>query len=213
MKGENAGTPAVSIIIPVYNAENFLARCVDSVLGQEYTDFELLLIDDGSKDKSGAMCDAYAASDSRVRVFHKENAGVSAARNQALSEARGTYIQFLDSDDWMTPDSTKLLVRAAEENDCDLVIADFYRVVGERVSILQHRAPVSAVFQSRDGLSRNVLRKRKYRCCEFLRGRNENGLGAGRCADPKRRKGKSRFIDYRFRNERRGFGRFFSGGV
>ena len=86
MKGENAGTPAVSIIIPVYNAENFLARCVDSVLGQEYTDFELLLIDDGSKDKSGAMCDAYAASDSRVRVFHKENAGVSAARNQALSE-------------------------------------------------------------------------------------------------------------------------------
>ena len=134
MKGENAGTPAVSIIIPVYNAENFLARCVDSVLGQEYTDFELLLIDDGSKDKSGAMCDAYAASDSRVRVFHKENAGVSAARNQALSEARGTYIQFLDSDDWMTPDSTKLLVRAAEENDCDLVIADFYRVGRERVS-------------------------------------------------------------------------------
>ncbi len=62
MKGENAGTPAVSIIIPVYNAEYFLARCVDSVLGQEYTDFELLLIDDGSKDKSGAMCDAYAAS-------------------------------------------------------------------------------------------------------------------------------------------------------
>ena len=134
MKGENAGTPAVSIIIPVYNAENFLARCVDSVLGQEYTEFELLLIDDGSKDKSGAMCDAYAASDSRVRVFHKENAGVSAARNQALSEARGTYIQFLDSDDWMTPDSTKLLVRAAEEGSCDLVIADFYRVVGERVS-------------------------------------------------------------------------------
>ena len=126
--------PTVSIIIPVYNAESFLARCVDSVLGQEYTDFELLLIDDGSKDRSGALCDTYAASDSRVRVFHKENAGVSAARNQALSEARGTFIQFLDSDDWMTPDSTKLLVRAAEENDCDLVIADFYRVVGERVS-------------------------------------------------------------------------------
>lgn len=130
----NKKNPTVSIIIPVYNAESFLARCVDSVLGQEYTDFELLLIDDGSKDSSGALCDAYAVSDSRVRVFHKENAGVSAARNQALSEAQGTYIQFLDSDDWMTPDSTKLLVRAAEENGCDLVIADFYRVVGERVS-------------------------------------------------------------------------------
>ena len=92
MKEENAGTPAVSIIIPVYNAENFLARCVDSVLGQEYTEFELLLIDDGSKDKSGAMCDAYAASDSRVRVFHKENAGVSAARNQARDRMRAMGI-------------------------------------------------------------------------------------------------------------------------
>ncbi len=131
MEGKN---PTVSIIIPVYNAENYLARCVDSVLGQEYTDFELLLVDDGSEDASGSLCDAYARSDSRIRVFHKENAGVSAARNQALSEARGTFIQFLDSDDWMTPDSTKLLVRAAEEKNCDLVIADFYRVVGERVS-------------------------------------------------------------------------------
>lgn len=126
--------PTVSVIIPVYNAEKYLIRCVDSVLGQEYRDFELLLIDDGSQDASGTLCDAYGKADSRVRVFHQENAGVSAARNLALREAYGTYIQFLDSDDWMTPDSTKLLVRAAEEGDSDLVIADFYRVVGERVS-------------------------------------------------------------------------------
>lgn len=126
--------PNVSIIVPVYKAETFIRRCVDSILNQEYTDFELLLIDDGSPDSSGDICDSYAASDSRVHVLHQENSGVSASRNHALDIAQGTYIQFLDSDDWITPDATKLLVRAAEEHNCDMVIADFYRVVGERVS-------------------------------------------------------------------------------
>ena len=126
--------PVVSIIVPVYNAKEYLRRCVDSILGQEYTDFELLLIDDGSQDGSGAICDEYAAKDMRVRVIHKENGGVSAARNLAMKNARGTYLQFADSDDWITPDATKLLVRMAEEDGCDLVISDFYRVAGERVS-------------------------------------------------------------------------------
>ena len=126
--------PTVSIIVPVYNAQHTLQRCVDSILDQEYADFELLLVDDGSRDASGGLCDAYAARDRRVRVFHRENGGVSAARNLALEQARGTYLQFLDSDDWITPDATKLLVRTAESSRCDLVVADFYRVVGERVS-------------------------------------------------------------------------------
>ena len=124
----------VSIIIPVYNAEHTLERCVDSVLGQEFTDFELLLVDDGSSDGSPALCDRYAAQDSRVRVIHKENGGVSAARNAAMDLAEGEFLQFLDSDDWITPDATKLLLRSAREHQCDLVIADFYRVVGDRVS-------------------------------------------------------------------------------
>ena len=126
--------PTVSIIVPVYNAEDTICRCVDSILNQQYTDFELLLVDDGSQDSSGAICDAYAAQDARVRVFHQENAGVSAARNLALDHARGTYLQFLDSDDWITADATRALVRAADDHQCDLVIADFYRVVGERLS-------------------------------------------------------------------------------
>lgn len=126
--------PTVSIIVPVYNAQSCLARCVDSILGQEYQDFELLLADDGSSDCSGSICDDYAASDSRVHVIHKENTGVSDTRNTALDRARGTYLQFLDSDDWITPDATKLLVRSAKDNCCDMVIADFYRVIGERVS-------------------------------------------------------------------------------
>ena len=126
--------PTVSIIVPVYNAESSIARCVDSILSQQFTDFELLLVDDGSRDGSGAICDGYAAADSRVRVIHKENTGVSDTRNLGIAQARGTYLQFLDSDDWITPDATKLLVQTAEAHSCDLVISDFYRVVGERVS-------------------------------------------------------------------------------
>ena len=126
--------PTVSIIVPVYNAEKTIGRCIDSILGQQYTDFELLLVDDGSKDGSGAICDSYALADSRVQVIHKENTGVSDTRNIGINRARGVYLQFLDSDDWITPDATKLLVEAAGEHNCDLVISDFYRVVGERVS-------------------------------------------------------------------------------
>ena len=126
--------PAVSIIVPVYNAERTVGRCIESILNQEYTDFELLLVNDGSTDASGFLCDSYAAKDARIRVIHKKNGGVSAARNTALDLAQGTYLQFLDSDDWLTPDATSSLVRAAEDTGCDLIVADFYRVIGERVS-------------------------------------------------------------------------------
>ena len=125
--------PTVSIIVPVYNAERTIRRCIESILNQEYTDFELLLVDDGSLDASGAICDEYAGRDSRVQVFHKANSGVSSSRNLALDRAQGTYLQFLDSDDWITPDATRSLVRAMEDGSCDMVISDFYRVVGERV--------------------------------------------------------------------------------
>ena len=127
-------SPTVTIIVPVYNAEHTIRRCIESILNQEYTDFELLLVNDGSTDGSGAICDEYAARDSRIQVIHKENTGVSESRNLALDRARGTYLQFLDSDDWITPDATSSLVRTAESGPCDMVISDFYRVVGERVS-------------------------------------------------------------------------------
>ena len=126
--------PMVSIIVPIYNAEQYLRRCVDSILNQEYTDFELLLVNDGSTDASGDICEEYGDRDSRVIVIQKENTGVSDSRNRALDRARGKYLQFLDSDDWITPDATRLFVRAAEEYGCDMVISDFYRVVGERLS-------------------------------------------------------------------------------
>ena len=126
--------PMVSIIVPIYNAEQYLRRCVDSILNQEYTDFELLLVNDGSTDASGDICAEYGDRDPRVIVIQKENTGVSDSRNRAIDRARGKYLQFLDSDDWITPDATRLFVRAAEEYGCDMVISDFYRVVGERLS-------------------------------------------------------------------------------
>lgn len=133
--------PEVSIIVPIYNAEKSIARCIDSILSQEYTDFELILCDDGSTDKSGQIIDEYREKDERIRVLHKENTGVSDTRNQGIAVAKGKYIQFLDADDWITVDATKLLVRTMKEGGCDLVISDFYRVIGERIS---HKGDIDA---------------------------------------------------------------------
>lgn len=126
--------PTVSIIVPVYNAEKNIERCIESVLKQDYEDFELILMNDGSKDSSGSICDRYATGDERIRIIHKENSGVSDTRNKAIDMAQGKYLQFIDSDDWITPDATGLMVRMAEESQCEMVIADFYRVIGERLA-------------------------------------------------------------------------------
>ena len=109
-------TPKISVIVPVYNAEKYLRRCIDSILSQTFTDFELLLIDDGSKDSSGAICDEYAAKDNRVRVFHKENGGVSSARNLGLDNATGEWIAFVDSDDYVLPSYLATYVEISSEN-------------------------------------------------------------------------------------------------
>lgn len=91
----------ISIIVPIYNSEKHLHKCIDSILNQTYSNFELLLINDGSKDRSGEICDEYSLKDERIRVFHKENAGVSTARNIGIDNATGKYITFVDSDDWV----------------------------------------------------------------------------------------------------------------
>lgn len=120
--------PVFSIIVPVYNSENFLRECIDSLLAQTYTDFELLLIDDGSTDHSGQICDEYARKDLRIKVFHSCNRGVSTARNLGLSAARGRYVNFVDSDDWVTPDYLEKYVKARVEYDYDLVYAEMIRI-------------------------------------------------------------------------------------
>lgn len=122
------GTPTFSIIIPVYNNECFLCECVDSVLAQTYNDFELILVDDGSTDRSGEICDEYAEKDLRIKVFHTRNQGVSMARNLGLSVAQGKYINFVDSDDWVTPNCLEKYVEARIAYDYDLVYVEMVRI-------------------------------------------------------------------------------------
>lgn len=117
-----------SIIVPVYNSEQLLSNCIDSILVQTYTDFELILVDDGSTDRSGKICDEYAEKDLRIKVFHTCNQGVSMARNFGLSVAQGKYINFVDSDDWITPDYLEKYVEARTGYDYDLVYAEMVRI-------------------------------------------------------------------------------------
>lgn len=120
----------ISIIVPIYNVEQYLRRCIDSILAQSYTHFELLLINDGSKDASGAICDEYAAKDTRVRVFHKENGGVSSARNLGLDNAQGNYITFCDADDHVSEDWLAAYSEAIASN-VDLAIQGYYAIDGD----------------------------------------------------------------------------------
>ncbi len=113
--------PKVSIIVPVYKAEKYLRRCIDSILDQTYKDWELLLIDDGSPDNCGAICDEYARKDARISVFHKENGGVSSARNLGLDNVKGEYVTFVDADDCLYNDALKIFVGFAEKSNLDLV--------------------------------------------------------------------------------------------
>lgn len=105
----------ISVIVPIYKVEKYLRRCVDSILNQSYTDFELLLIDDGSPDSCPQICDEYARRDDRVRVFHKPNGGLSDARNYGVERMKGDYVSFIDSDDYVGPDYLKILMELIGE--------------------------------------------------------------------------------------------------
>lgn len=117
--------PKLSIIVPVYNVEKYIKKSIDSILGQTFEDFELLLIDDGSPDHCPEICDMYAATDSRVKVFHQINRGVSAARNLGLNNATGEWISFVDSDDFLNVNTYEEIFCAIEETHCDIVAMEF----------------------------------------------------------------------------------------
>ena len=124
-------TPLLSVIVPVYNVEAYVARCVESILNQTYKNLEVILVDDGATDASGAICDTFAAQDPRVRVIHKENGGLSSARNAGLETATGEYITFVDSDDWIEGDALEKLLAAALEHQVELVVGGRYDVDGK----------------------------------------------------------------------------------
>jgi len=178
--------PRVSIIVPVYKAEAYLHRCVDSVLAQTFTDFELLLIDDGSPDRSGEICDEYAQKDSRIRVIHKTNGGVSSARQRGQDVACGKYTIHVDPDDWVEPTMLEELYQKAKDDNADMVICDYYTNEGSQQNYikqeptkLDNNVVLYELFQQLHGSCCNKLVKRAcyigkanfpkgINCCEDL---------------------------------------------
>ena len=133
--------PKVSVIVPVYNAEKYLERCFDSFLHQSFQNFELILVDDGSTDGSGGLCDKFSTLNKNVFVNHQENQGVSAARQVGLETAKGEYVIFADPDDWVEQDMLEHLVSVAEKEIADVVICDFFINVSESDGRLKQQKP------------------------------------------------------------------------
>ena len=128
----------VSVIVPIYKIERYLHQCIDSILEQTFTDFELLLIDDGSQDRCPAICDEYAEKDERIRVFHKLNGGLTSARNYGLDNAKGDWIMHIDGDDWVEPTYIEELYNAAIKNDADIAICGFRFAYEDGKFITEH---------------------------------------------------------------------------
>lgn len=172
----------VSVIVPIYKVEPYLNRCVQSIVGQTYKNLEIILVDDGSPDDCPAMCDAWAKKDSRIRVIHQRNGGFSAARNAGLDAATGTYIQFVDSDDWIEPNMVEALVIYAQQTHADIVRCGYYEEDG-----LQHLAFCSTaqthcpdqntliVDLMNDGLMSGALWNKLYRHSALGETRFRNG--------------------------------------
>lgn len=145
--------PAISVIVPVYKVEDCLPACVESILAQSFRDFELILVDDGSPDRCGEICDAYAESDPRVRVIHQENQGLSGARNSGMDVAQGEYITFIDSDDLVTKDCLAVFYSVIREHDADIVTGLSYDFpdghLPESFYVHEQRVPSCDVFEGK----------------------------------------------------------------
>lgn len=167
---------AVSIIVPIYNMESYLNKCLVSLLNQTFQDFELLLVDDGSTDKSLAICDKYALIDNRIRVFHKSNGGLSDARNFGLKHSCGEYSIFADPDDWVSPNGLDDLYAKAVETDADMVMCDIWHedkyarhYRSQKPSNLNHETVLKELFLNLEGFTVNKLIKtslyKKFNIC------------------------------------------------
>lgn len=152
--------PRISIIVPCYNVERYLEQCLDSLTGQTLRDIEIIMVDDGSPDGSGAICDRYAQKDDRVKVIHKVNGGVSAARNDGLAAATGEYVFFCDGDDWMPQDACELLWAEAEQTHADVIFGDIWRCWS---SADEYMRLFASPFRSRDpAFIRELIRTNFY---------------------------------------------------
>ena len=122
-----------SVVVPVYNVEQYLKECVDSILSQTFKDFELILVNDGSKDSSPAICDEYAKKDDRIKVIHKPNGGLSDARNVGTAAAKGEYVIYIDSDDYVTTDMYQKMYQKAISGNFDMVVCDLNYIYDDKI--------------------------------------------------------------------------------
>lgn len=160
--------PKVSVIIPVYNVEKHLEKCLDSVIGQTYPNLEIILIDDGSKDRSGAICDAYAAKDARIVCVHQENAGVSRARNRGIELGSGDYYHFLDSDDYVDLDMYEYLLTQIEQNHAEAIGFGYFVTYPDR-EIAHARPPEHCgVRDTKGALEEHLFSGNDYLCTKML---------------------------------------------
>ncbi|MCL2024064.1 MAG: glycosyltransferase [Oscillospiraceae bacterium] len=136
----------ISVIVPVYNVESYLGKCLDSIVEQSYQNLQIILVDDGATDSSGQICDEYAARDGRIQVIHKPNGGLSSARNAGLDSARGQFIAFVDSDDFIARDMYEQLHRAAVENNADIAVCAYYHYNEKQGSIREIPHKLDAPF-------------------------------------------------------------------
>ena len=158
--------PKISVIVPVYKAEAYLERCVNSLLAQTFSEFEILLIDDGSPDNSGKICDEYAAKDNRVKVFHKENGGVSSARQCGINNARGEYTIHVDPDDWVDNVMLNELYKKAKEDYVDMVFCDYYENYDrDNIQVYVNQKPSSL---DCDTIIRELFQHLHGSCCNKL---------------------------------------------
>jgi glycosyltransferase involved in cell wall biosynthesis len=149
----------LSIIVPVYNTSKFLEKCIQSILDQSYRDYELLLVDDGSTDHSGDICDQFAAKDARVKVFHKSNGGVDSARNLGIEKAQGEYFYFVDSDDELLPECLDTLISGMKTEDIDLVIGGYIYSRDGINDEMPKEAPTSRIFSRNETMEELLLPK------------------------------------------------------
>lgn len=157
--------PVLSIIVPVYNEEKYLKRCIDSILNQKFSNYELILINDGSTDGSGDICDEYQLADNRVRVIHKENGGLSSARNYGLQIAVGKYIGFVDSDDWITADMYSFLIETAIDSEADIVASSYILTKGEERFRKEEQSIIC--LEGRDKIKFYLESGMKYRVSDY----------------------------------------------
>ena len=141
----------ISVIIPVYNVEPYVRRCLDSVINQTYTNLEIICVDDGSTDKSGQICDEYAIMDKRVKVYHKENGGLSSALNAGVERCTGDFWGVTDSDDWLEPDMYEVLHKAIKENNVQISVASYYKDTDtESIAITNNKQLPNGIISTRE---------------------------------------------------------------